>query len=79
MISAGTITVTYKDYALFQNTGGRGLPSGVNAGVLNIVSSGADGNGFELFGTIDEIGGIGAAFLVNPLPFPWGTAGSTGA
>ena len=66
VISAGTITVTYTDYALFQNTAGRGLGSGVDADVLQIVSSGADGNGFELFGTIDRVGGIGAAFLVQP-------------
>ena len=66
VISAGSITVTYTDYALFQNTGGRGLPSGVNADNLFIVSSGGDGNGFELFGTIDQVGGVGAAFLVKP-------------
>jgi filamentous hemagglutinin family protein len=66
VISAGTITVTYADYALFQNTAGRGPGSGVNADVLNIVSSGDETNGFELFGTIDQVGGIGAAFLVQP-------------
>ena len=48
---------TDTDYALFQNTAGRGLPSGVNADNLFIVSSGGDGNGFELFGTIDQVGG----------------------
>ena len=31
-----------------------------------IVSSGDLGNGFELFGTIDQVGGKGAAFLVQP-------------
>jgi filamentous hemagglutinin family protein len=66
VISAGTITVTYADYALFQNTAGRGPGSGVNADVLQINSSGDEGNGFELFGTIDQVGGIGAAFLVQP-------------
>ena len=66
VISAGSITVTYTDYALFQNTAGKGLPSGVNADNLFIVSSGDDGNGFELFGTIDQVGGVGAAFLVKP-------------
>ena len=66
VISAGSITVTYTDYALFQNTAGKGLPSGVNADNLFIVSSGDDGNGFELFGKIDQVGGVGAAFLVKP-------------
>ncbi|HET7605889.1 MAG TPA: hypothetical protein VFK28_07450, partial [Sphingomicrobium sp.] len=66
VISAGTITVTYADYALFQNTAGRGPGSGVNADVLNIISSGDETNGFELFGTIDQVGGVGAAFLVQP-------------
>jgi filamentous hemagglutinin family protein len=66
VISAGSITVTYTDYALFQNTAGKGLPSGVNADNLFIVSSGDDGNGFELFGSIDQVGGVGAAFLVKP-------------
>jgi filamentous hemagglutinin family protein len=66
VISAGTITVTYADYALFQNTGSPAAPSGVNADVLSIVSSGNDGNGFELFGTIDQVGGRGAALLVQP-------------
>ena len=66
VISAGSITVTYTDYALFQNTAGKGLPSGVNADNLFIVSSGDDGNGFELFGRIDQVGGVGAAFLVKP-------------
>lgn len=66
VISASNITVTYGDYALFQNTGSRGVPSGVNAGVLSIISSGNDGNGFELFGNIDNIGGKGAALLVVP-------------
>ena len=42
LISAGSITVTYTDYALFQNTAGKGLPSGVNADNLFIVSSGGD-------------------------------------
>ena len=63
--SAGTIIVTYTDYALFQNTGARGT-SGVDAGVLQIISSGANTNGFEMFGTIDQVGGVGAAFLVQP-------------
>ena len=66
VISAGTIVVTYTDYALFQNTGSRGQGSGVDAGVLQIVSSGANTNGFEMFGTIDQVGGVGAAFLVQP-------------
>ena len=66
VISAGTITVTYADYALFQNTGTSSQPSGVNADVLQIISSGNDGNGFELFGTIDQVGGVGAALLVQP-------------
>ena len=67
VISAGSITVTYTDYALFQNTGSSNGPfNGVNAGFLSIVSSGNDGNGFELFGTIDQVGGRGAALLVQP-------------
>jgi filamentous hemagglutinin family protein len=66
VISAGSITVTYTDYALFQNTGTISSPSGVNADQLSIVSSGNDGNSFELFGTIDEVEGRGAALLVEP-------------
>jgi hypothetical protein len=74
VISAGSLKVTYSDYALFQNTGDRGAPSGVNAEVLSIASSGAQGNAFELFGTIREIGGPPASLLVQPVEVSMGTS-----
>ena len=69
IISAGTLRVTYADYALFQNTAApsASMPTGVNAGTLEISSSGTAGqNGFALFGTIRDVNGAAAALVVKP-------------
>ena len=71
LISAGTLTVRYADYALFQNTGTPGTNAGVVLGsvtapvatALVIESGGNAGNGFALFGTINGIGGTATALL----------------
>lgn len=73
VISAGSITITYGDYALFQNTGSNSF-AGVDTGILSIISSGSDGNGFELFGTIDGVGGKPAALLVQPTTVSMGNS-----
>ncbi|WP_315760687.1 filamentous hemagglutinin N-terminal domain-containing protein [Sphingomonas sp. Y38-1Y] len=70
LVSAGRMTVRYSGYALFQNTGGQGLntgvtlnaPAGSAALVLDAARGGAS-NGFALFGSINGVTGISAAIL----------------
>jgi hypothetical protein len=71
VLTANRLTVTYGQYALFQNTAPPlAEPSGVDIGGLSVLGTLALGstgeaapNGFALFGRINERGGNNAALL----------------
>ena len=68
-ITAGTLTVNYANFALFQNTGIPGLNSGValssaKSGALTLTGIGSAPAGpFEVFGTINGVSGVSTALL----------------
>jgi hypothetical protein len=71
VLTANSLTVTYSQFAVFQNTAGPlAQPSGATINDLNVLDSlnlGSTGetapNGFALFGTINGRGGNNAALL----------------
>ena len=73
ILSAHSLTVRYRDFALFQNTGQPGANSGVVLGgtpaaparpaLTLIPRAGNLANSFALFGTINGVGGTAAALL----------------
>jgi hypothetical protein len=66
IIKANAISVSYTDFALFQNTGLTGQTAGVIANSLSLTSGGPSAqNGIALFGTIAGRTGNAAA-LVGP-------------
>ncbi|MGJ3627089.1 hypothetical protein AB5I41_09510 [Sphingomonas sp. MMS24-JH45] len=82
LLTARSLTVRYSDYALFQNTGPAGVSLGATIGTASapgtvmIDAGSTSGNAFALFGTINGIGGIGAA-LLGPQVILVGTANLT--
>jgi len=70
VLRAGTLVLSYRDYALFQNTGRAGEQRGVAIGgagasgpTLTLASVGTTPNAFALFGTVDGIASSAAALL----------------
>lgn len=70
VLSAGRLTVRFSEFALFQNTGPRGLNTGVVLGgnpggpALTLYGPGTGApSAFALFGTINGIGGTSTAIL----------------